>query len=106
MLRWVLRRRDPVFVSSPSPGIRKPGLWLPRSTWEPPSIHHGGTSLANRKCYYGDGHTDQEMGRCGRQDFPSPSHRIHHEASAVVSLSVDIKSSFQDWERAGGAGEG
>lgn len=26
----VLRRRDPVFVCSPWPGGRKPGLWLPR----------------------------------------------------------------------------
>lgn len=77
-----------------------------RSTWEPPSMHHGGTSLANRKCYSGDGQTDQEMGLCGRQDAPSPSHRIPHEASAVVCLSVDIKSSFQDGERAGGGSEG
>lgn len=98
MLRWVLRRRDSVFVSSPSPGVRKPGP--PGSPLHPPC----GTSLANRKCYYGDGQTDQEMGLSGRQDTPSPSHRIPHEASAVVCLSVDMESSFQDWERAGGGG--
>lgn len=62
----VLRRRDPVFVCSLRPDARKPGPWLPRS---PSSgflgaslFQHGSTSLADRKCYRGNGQTNQETG--------------------------------------------
>lgn len=80
----VLRRRDPVFVCSPWPGASKPGPWLPRLPFSgflgPPSVQHGGTSSADRKCYDSNGQTNRETGLCGR--CPQPHTPICHQASA------------------------
>lgn len=66
----VLRRRNPVFVGPPWPVARKPGPWLPRLLSSgflgAILVQHGSTSLADRKCYHDHGHTNQEIGICGR----------------------------------------